>query len=313
MGMTDRSVVRVAELRNDLVTSAQLHQLGLDNDKIKRAVAAGRLTRIRRGLFTTGHLPLSSEQRGVAACLAVPDGVLSHTTAAATHGLRGIPTKWVEITVPHGRKPSVAGVRVHRSNRMPSEHVVELPNGLRITTVARTLFDLADVVDGPALRSVIEDALNRSLVTIEELEHVAATMCGRGRPGSFVFGGLVDRRPAEGPAAQSVGELTLADALTERGIEVVRQHPVVLPSGRKAHIDLAVPSLRLSIEVDHPTWHATPDALQSDHARDLGLVLLGWVQVRFTTDDVELRLASCLAAIEQLTHRRRSEANTRAA
>jgi very-short-patch-repair endonuclease len=304
MGMIDSSVVRVAELRNDLITTAQLHELGLDNHTIKRRVAAGRLVRVRRGLFTTRSLPLTTEQRSVAACLAAPDGVLSHTTAAASHGLRGIPTRWLEITVPHGRKPDLAGVRIHRSNRMPAGHVVDLPNGARITTVARTLFDLADVVDGRALRSAVEDALNRGLVTMTELTEMATSMCGRGRPGSFVFGGLVDRRPADQPAVQSEGELQLADALTERGIAIARQHPLTLPSGRPIRADLAVPSARLSIEVDDPTWHATPEALQRDHSRDLELALLGWERVRFTTDDVVCRVRTCVAAVEALVGRR---------
>jgi very-short-patch-repair endonuclease len=303
MSTADVSVLRVAELRNDLITTEQLHELGLNNQVIKRKVAAGLLVRVRRGLFTTRSLPLSQELRGVAACLAVPDGVLSHTTAAVHHGIRAARSSWVELTIPAGRKPAVAGVLLHRSNRIPPEHVIDLPGGARVTTVARTLFDLADVVDGPALRSSIEDALNRELVTYDDLSQMAAAMCGRGRPGSHVFGAFVDQRAPELPAVESGPELVLVEALEACGLTVARQHRLRLPSGRRIRADVAIVQERLSIEVDHPDWHATPEALQRDHTRDLELALLGWERVRFTTDDVERRLRTCVAAVRMLRDR----------
>jgi very-short-patch-repair endonuclease len=225
-----------------------------------------------------------------------------------------VPNRWIELTIPHGRTPVVPGARLHRSNRLPPEHVVELPNGARITTVARTLFDLADLLDGPALSSAIEDALNRGLVTYDELSDMATTMCGRGRPGSYVFGGVVDRRPPELPAVGSEAELRLVDALEQAGVKAERQHRVRLPSGRPVRIDVALVAQRLSIEVDHPAWHATPEALQRDHTRDLELALLGWERIRFTTDDVDHRLPTCVAAVRMLAERlARQAARTTAA
>ncbi len=52
-------------------------------------------------------------------------------------------------------------------------------------------------------------------------------------------------------------ELELQEALIAAGLPpAVQQHPVVLPTGRMAYLDLAYPDCRLDIEIDHSEWHA---------------------------------------------------------
>ncbi len=96
-------------------------------------------------------------------------------------------------------------------------------------------------------------------------------------------------------------ELDLQEALVAAGLPpAIQQHPVTLPNGRVAYLDLAYPDARLDIEVDHSRWHATPTAVEQDKARDIGLALMSWERLRFTERAIERRLAVCVATVRKV-------------
>jgi very-short-patch-repair endonuclease len=305
MDAIDRELVGLAQQCAGLLGRRQLLEAGLRPKQISRRVGSGRLHVVHRSVYSLVDGPLSAEQLAIAACLAVPDGVLSHHTAAALHGLRGVPQRRLEMTVPPGRHPNVSGVLFRRSNRLPEHHLQLWSNGIRVSTVARTIYDLGGIMDEAAHRNLLTDALNRSIVTLEELAEVGVELSSRGRPGSAAHRRLAHVEPPSIIGVMSEGELLLGDALRDVGLTIVRQHPIALPSGRPVKLDLALPDLRIDIEVDHPHWHATPDGLQRDHARDNELALLAWERLRFTTADVTTRLASCVAIVRAIERRRR--------
>jgi hypothetical protein len=70
------------------------------------------------------------------------------------------------------------GIRVHRSGRLAAEEVV-VRNGIPVTTVARTLLDLADVLDRQALRRVITEAEYRQRFNPTSLNAVVQNNPGR--------------------------------------------------------------------------------------------------------------------------------------
>src|SRR5262249_3919121 len=153
--------------------------------------------------------------------------------------------------------PRLRNVRIHRTNRLDDRDIVTYANGLRVTTPARTLFDIAADLDPVAMSSVMQDALNRRLCTPWSLGDVAERMIGQGRPGAAVFRTVVDGRVAELPPVGSHAELALADALEAAGLpSLVRQLEVRLVTGATMRLDLAVPEVRFDIEVDDPAWHA---------------------------------------------------------
>lgn len=307
----DRHIAEIAQQCDGLVGRRQLLGAGLNPKQITRRVASGRLHVVHRSVYSLVDGPLGQTQLAIAACLAVPDGAIGHHNAGTLHGLRGVPQRRVEMVVPPGRHPAVSGVLFRRSNLLPEHHVEQWANGIRVTTVARTIYDLGGIMDEAAHRNLVTDALNRGLVTLEELGEVGRELSGRGRPGSAAHHRLAGTEPVRLVGVMSEGELRLGEALREIGLETVRQHSVRLPSGRPVSLDLAVPGRKLSVEVDHPHWHATPEGLQRDHSRDNELALLEWERLRFTTDDVMERLGSCVAIIRAVE--RRLAASPRAA
>ncbi|QGF23637.1 type IV toxin-antitoxin system AbiEi family antitoxin domain-containing protein [Raineyella fluvialis] len=142
-------------------TRQSILDAGLDDNHIRRALASGEMVRIRRGCYTDRvqvgektNQPKGKEAEqasiGVGARVAAvaarwgEEAVFSHATAAELWGLPflGDPPGTTHVTVPrvaHGARR--ATVHQHPGLLLPEE-IVAL-NGIRVTTLPRTLVDVA--------------------------------------------------------------------------------------------------------------------------------------------------------------------------
>src|SRR3954452_19090134 len=137
----DEAIAAVAARQHGLLSHAQLADLGLGSGAIKHRVAVGRLHRIHRGVYAVGHRALRREAWWMAAVLAAgPGAALSHRSAAELWGLRNGSRARIDVSVPRHRR-STARVEVHVVEMQCDEVTVE--DGIRVTTPARTLLDLA--------------------------------------------------------------------------------------------------------------------------------------------------------------------------
>ena len=298
MGAIDPLIVRIAERRLHLVTDDEVQRLGLTDQSVRRRLRLGTLHRVVPGVLSTVAGPYDVPQRELALCLSIPEAVLSHASAAKYWGIRRAPKDQVHVTVPHGITVSDRRAVVHYSNRMPDHHVVDLLDGARVTSAARTVFDLGGILDEPGHLSVIEDVRSKRLCTDAELGEVYEHLCGRGRRGSAAWQRLAALTERVGRPTMSEHELEFQQALLAGGLPLaMQQYPVTLPNGRTVHLDLAYPDVRLDIEIDHSEWHASITAVEQDKARDLGLAILGWERLRFTDRAIERRLRVCVAMV----------------
>jgi hypothetical protein len=306
MSTVDTEIVRIAERRLHLVTDGEIQRLGLSTRAIRGRIEERRLHRVATGVLSTQPGPYDVSQRELAICMSVPEATLSHASAAAYWQIRRAPKDRVEVTVPKGVRVSDRRAVVHYSNHTPAHHVVELSDGLRVTSVARTVFDLGGCIDEKGHLSIIEDVRNKRLCSDAELGEVYEDLCGRGRRGAAAWQRLCMLVERTGRPVMSELELTLQDGLAAAGLPpAVQQHPVELPNGRMAFLDLAYLDVRLDIEVDHSEWHSTVSAIERDKARDLGLALLAWERLRFTEHDIERRLPMCVAMVAAVIDLRR--------
>jgi very-short-patch-repair endonuclease len=298
MSTVDPHIVRIAERRLHLVTDDEIQRLGLPQRSIRRWIELRQLHRVGPGVLSTSAGPYDLSQRELALCLSLPAAVLSHASAAAIWGIRRGPKDRLDITVPKGTRVTDHAAVVHYSNCLPDHHVVDLVDGARVTSVARTVFDLGGVLPEAAHLSVIEDVRNKRLCTDAEIGEVYDDLCGRGRRGSGAWMRLIALVERAVRPTMSELELDLQEALVAAGMPpAVQQHPVVLPNGRTVHLDLAYLGQRVDIEVDHSEWHATPTAVAQDKQRDLGLAILGWERLRFTDQAVKRNVRLCVAAV----------------
>ena len=101
----------------------------------------------------------------------------------------------------------------------------------------------------------------------------------------------------------------MADALRSAGVRgLVRQHRIRLPGYGEARFDLAVPDLRLAIEVDLHPRHRETLGMASDTARDRSASAIGWHTARITKAQYTVRFNETIAEIAALLARFRVNA-----
>jgi very-short-patch-repair endonuclease len=170
----DVEAARLAAGQHGYVTRSQLLNAGVSARAIDRRLESGRLVRIHRGVYAVGHVPPSPYARAMAAVLACgPGAVLSHRAAAALWGLIRWPATR-EVTAPTDRR--MPGVRTHRSRQRTD---VTTHYGIPTTTPARTLLDLAGILDRVSLTRAVNDARLRHLMSGNDLDDLLARSPGR--------------------------------------------------------------------------------------------------------------------------------------
>jgi very-short-patch-repair endonuclease len=271
----ERQIGALATRQHGVITRRQLVELGLKRGAIDNRVNARRLHPVHRGVYAYGHRRLGQRGIWMAAVLASGrDAVLSYRSAAALWGL--IRSRWslVDVTSVHGR-PGRADIRLHRSKVEDNERTVE--SGIPVTSVARTLLDLAEVVDESRLRRAFEEADRLKLLRMAQMERVCA-QAGR-RKGLSALRRLIDdaREPA-----------TTRSPLENRFVEFYREHLSDLPEPQTNvsildhEVDAYWPPQRLVVEMDSWEFHSHRAAFESDRKRDTAMQAAGYRVIRLT-------------------------------
>jgi putative AbiEi antitoxin of type IV toxin-antitoxin system/uncharacterized protein DUF559 len=261
-----------------VVSRDQLMELGFGTRGISDWVRAGRLHRLHRGVYAFGHDRLRIEGRWLAAVMACgPGAVLSHRDAAQIWELRQSQSGLIDVTVPsqNGRIRR-HGIRVHRSGRLaPGETAVRL--GIPVTTVARTLLDLADVLPRQALRRAVTEAEYTGRFDLTTL--IAVVENNPGRRTRKVF------EAVEGKLHRTRSPLEdrFLELLDRQGVE--EPHSALWLEGYE--VDFAWPDVGLVVELDGLAAHATREAVRRDRKRDRVLWRAGFRTLRLTSADLE--------------------------
>jgi hypothetical protein len=168
---------------------------------------------------------------------------------------------------------------------------------LPVTTVGRTLLDLATLVAEEDLRRALAEAEYRGLLRLEEV----SMLLGRGRPGSAALGRAIARHRPELALTLSV--------LEERFIALCEEHCIPPPRVNAKVCGLMVDALwpgeRVVVELDGHAAHASPAAFERDRGRELRLRADGYVVLRYTWQQVTERSALVAADLTTTLRRRR--------
>lgn len=280
----DRLVGTLADCQHGVVSRQQLLAAGLSAAAIGRAVDAGRLRTAFRGVYAVGHVALRREGWWTAALLVCGEGAaLSHRTAGSVWGMLAGPVLPVDVTTgtDGGRRHS--GIRNHRARLHPVDALVI--DDLRVTTPSRTIVDLAAVLEGRALREVVERAQDLRRFDPED---VRATLDrAPRRPGTRRLRDLITLMSPDRSNARSYLErLFLALTRTARLPKPQCNHGI---AGRSR--DFVWPDHRLVAETDGYHYHSTRRARRRDSHRDRELIALGWRPVRFTYEEIAFESA----------------------
>jgi predicted transcriptional regulator of viral defense system len=107
-----------------------------------------------------------------------PAALASHQTAGAIWQMRSHSRATVDVTAPVRGRRSVAGVKLHQVRRLHAGGGTGR-DGIPVTTVARTLLDLAEVLRPDELRRVLEEAERLRLLDMRAVDGVLARSHGR--------------------------------------------------------------------------------------------------------------------------------------
>ncbi|PID37034.1 MAG: hypothetical protein CSA24_03425, partial [Deltaproteobacteria bacterium] len=141
---------------------------------------AGRIRRVRRGIYRLVHFPMSDEDPLVVCWLwAEQIGVFSHETALFYHDLSDILPKHVYLTLPEawrGRRLRVPEGLVLRYSHVPDAERTWL-GPVPITKPARAIRDVIDTQLSPEhIEGAIGDARHRGLISRDEADQLEARL-----------------------------------------------------------------------------------------------------------------------------------------
>ena len=74
----------------------------------------------------------------------------------------------------------------------------------------------------------------------------------------------------------------------------------VVVGGRRYELDIALPEIRLAIEIDGYAYHSGDEQFQRDRTRQNALIAAGWRILRFTWADINDRPDYVVAQIRRL-------------
>jgi very-short-patch-repair endonuclease len=268
-----------------VVSRTQLLDAGLSRKQIADRVRAGRLLRLHPGIYAVGHTRLRTEGSWLAAVLAVgPGAVLSHRDAAGLHDLRPANHQRIDVTTEADRQ-GTAKIAVHRTRVLSADDITTV-SGIPVTTVARTLVDIAGQVPRNHLAKVIKEAERQQTFDLRAIQ--AAMTRTRGRTGR---GHKALREAIEEYAA--LGLSATDSALEDAFHRLVRDHglpsPAINAYVEGFRIDAVWHAKRVAVELDGWAYHHTRDAFEQDRERDAALTANGWRIVRFTHRHVTRR------------------------
>jgi very-short-patch-repair endonuclease len=287
-GLTgDLAVARLAELQRGLASRAQLLAVGLSGTEIKSRIERGLLHPVHRGVYRVGHtasLEFAAEMAAVLAC--GPRTVLSGRSAGYVWALLPRPRGPVQVSGAARRERP--GVRGHRVPVDSSE--VTRCRGIPITSVARTVVDVAAELDPLQLETVVAEAERRRLLRRRDL--AASAELAVHRRGAARVRELLHRQ--HGPA------LTRSDT-EKRLLRLVRASGLPAPDHNVPfgiyELDTVWRGARLVVELDGWEFHRTRADFERDRARDAELQASGFAVLRFTWRQVRYQPELVLARL----------------
>jgi very-short-patch-repair endonuclease len=291
-GSRTQRIEMIASAQRGRVSQGQLIEAGIPRDAIRRRVSSGYLLRLHRGVYAVGHrseIVLGAE---TAALLACRDGaVLSHHSAAALWGMSpaGTGDGLVHITVLGTGKAQIGGAKLHRTRLLDAQDV-RIHERLPVTSPARTLLDIAELITPRELERALDEALITHVVRPAQILELLARATGRaGRPRLRAL------------LARQTGTTRTRSEAEERFLALIRSAQLPEPEvNARVHgyeVDFLWRAERLVVEIDGFSFHSSRAAFERDRQRDARLQAASLRTMRITWFQME---NECYAVIARL-------------
>jgi hypothetical protein len=247
----------------------QALELGFGYGVIAQRLESKQWRRVMGSVLASATTQLDEASLAWAAYLACGRGaVLSGPSALRRHGLEtdATITTGYWVTVPAERHMSFRGVRTIRES-LPSDDITMI-DGMRVTIVSRSLVDTLRVLPVRFGQPLLDRALLRQWLTVEELTIRIHQFSGRRGIGQLRTHLSRVKDGARSEAERRLHELLNLAAITGwvADFKVFSQHGVLL-----AVLDVAFEAQRVALEVDGLAFHMNPEQFQRDRTRQNAL------------------------------------------
>lgn len=276
--------------RHRILFRSDLVARGETSASIRRKVRTGELIHVARGWYSTEPISDRDFLRELQQIL--PDDVIFAAETAAL--FYGIDTRSQDrpdtpfrlcLLRPRGQRALRRPGERCRSMTIDDEEIVELEEGIRITSPVRTLCDIVMSERIDRATAVVEEFLRKQLVTLKELW--SAIKIRRGRRGVKILRRAV--READ-PQSESVQETAVRLRLKEAGLPVPStQIEVRRQCGRKYRMDLgwACGTGGVAVEYYGQDFHPESGAkAEADEERLVELADAGWEAIVVRAKDM---------------------------
>jgi very-short-patch-repair endonuclease len=296
MHAVERAIARIGRRQDNVLSGEQLRDAGLGRGAIAHRVKAGAMQRLHIDVYLLGPAPPTQMARARAAVLACgADAVVSHRSAACLYGLlpeaAGLlpeAASDVDVTVAGRNLGRRRGIRRHRVKTLPPQDVTAM-KGLRITTIARTICDLAATESARDTELAVQEALYRRVLTSQAANAVLAREPTR-RGAPVIRALLSDTRLTRSEKERKMLRL-IKQAQLPKPLTNVRIHGYLA--------DLYWPAHQLVVEFDGWDAHGHRLAFESNRKRDQILVAAGLRVLRVTDRQLEREPIAVVARIAQ--------------
>lgn len=281
----------------------QLFLLGMTRAQVAIALRSRRIRRVLPRVYEVVRDEHRYLQLLRAATMRLPRAVVSHRSAGIVHGLDGIGAAAIELTQNNVWHASGRGLVLRRTRHLP-EADVQLIDGMPVTTLIRTLLDLAAVLDEESLAYAVDHARRTGRTSLEELE---ARLAQERRPGvdgiSKMARVLRDARRRGRPMDSALEvrwwRLARKERLPRQLIQVAFEH-----RGLRGRLDFLMPKCGLVIETRGAQTHSEEGDFERDSLRTLHIAALGYEVIAITWQMLERDAAAVIVLVRDIIERR---------
>jgi hypothetical protein len=215
----------------------------------------------------------------MAAVLAAgPRAVLSHRSAAALWNIRPSSSSRVDITIPSSRRAR-PGLTFHVT-KLQADEVASLA-AIPVTSVSRTLLDLAAVLDRRGIERAIEQVEIQRATDALSLPALLARHPRR--PGAAAVRTILAESEAGTTITKSQLEERFLAFIAARGLPRPEMNAPIAVRNGFVEVDCVWRRARVVAELDGRAVHGTATAFERDRARDRALNAAGWPVLRITS------------------------------
>jgi predicted transcriptional regulator of viral defense system len=258
-----------------LVKRPVLLNAGVSPEAIRTRLRTGALLLEYPGVYRVGHRAPSMESSYLAAVWACGEGaLLSGQAAAYLLGLTKGKQPKPEVIAPHRRR--IEGVETRRYRQLHRTEATR-HRGIPITTVARTLVDLAPVLGLDELARACHEAGVRYRTTPAHVQAVLARH--RTMPGAATLRAVL---LGDAPTLLSQLEAAFIALLTSEHLPIPQTNR---PKG-SYYVDCRWPQHNLTVELDSYRYHNSRQSWERDRQREREARARGDDFRRYTWDDV---------------------------